>query len=59
MAVTIRKEVLDAHPDLREILKPISDLTDDIMQELNYQVDVKGKPAKMVAEEYLKEKGLI
>jgi glycine betaine/choline ABC-type transport system substrate-binding protein len=29
------------------------------MQELNYQVDVKGKPAKMVAEEYLKEKGLI
>jgi osmoprotectant transport system substrate-binding protein len=59
MAVTIRKEILDAHPDLREILKPISDLTDDIMQELNYQVDVKGKPAEMVAEEYLKEKGLI
>jgi glycine betaine/choline ABC-type transport system substrate-binding protein len=29
------------------------------MQELNYQVDVKGKPAEMVAGEYLKEKGLI
>ncbi|MGC9491039.1 MAG: glycine betaine ABC transporter substrate-binding protein [Thermovirgaceae bacterium] len=59
MAVTIRRDVLDAHPDLREILRSISDLTDDIMQELNYQVDVKGKPAEMVAEEYLKEKGLI
>ncbi len=59
MAVCVRKDVLDAHPDLREILKPISDLTDAIMQELNYQVDVKGKPAEMVAEEYLKEQGII
>lgn len=59
LAVTVRKEVLDAHPDIREILKPISELTDEIMQELNYEVDVQGKPAEMVAEEYLKSKGLI
>lgn len=59
LAVTVRKEVLDAHPDIREILKPISELTDEIMQELNYEVDVQGKPAEMVAEEYLKNKGLI
>jgi len=59
LAVTVRKEVLDAHPDLREILKPISELTDEIMQELNYEVDVLGKPAEMVAEEYLKKEGLI
>jgi glycine betaine/choline ABC-type transport system substrate-binding protein len=29
------------------------------MQELNYRVDVQGLPEEMVAEEYLKEKGLI
>jgi len=59
MAVTVRKDVLDAHPDLREILQPMSDLTDEIMRELNYRVDVEGLPEEMVAEEYLKEKGLI
>jgi osmoprotectant transport system substrate-binding protein len=59
LAVCIRKDVLDKHPDLKEILAPISDLTDEIMQELNYRVDVQGLPEEMVAEEYLKEKGLI
>lgn len=59
MAVCIRKDVLDKHHDLKEILAPISDLTDEIMQELNYRVDVRGLPEEMVAEEYLKEKGLI
>lgn len=59
MAVCIRKDVLDKHPGLSEVLAPMTELTDDVMQELNYQVDVNGKPAKMVAEEYLKEKGLI
>jgi osmoprotectant transport system substrate-binding protein len=59
LAVCIRKDVLDKHPDLKEILTPISDLTDEIMQELNYRVDVQGLPEEMVAEEYLKEKGLI
>ena len=29
------------------------------MIDLNYEVDGMGKPAKMVAEEFLKEKGLI
>ena len=59
MAVCIRKDVLDKHHDLKEILAPISDLTDEIMQELNYRVDVQGLPEEMVAEEYPKEKRLI
>lgn len=59
LAVCIRKDVLDKHPDLKEILAPISDLTNETMRELNYRVDVLGLPEEMVAEEYLKEKGLI
>jgi len=59
LAVCVRKDVLDKHPDLEEILAPITELTDDVMQELNYRVDVQGLPEEMVAEEYLKEKGLI
>lgn len=59
LAVSIRGETLDKHPELREVLAPISGLTDEIMQELNYRVDVEGLPEEMVAEEYLKEKGLI
>lgn len=59
LAVSVRKEVLEANPDLREALAPITQLTDEIMQRLNYEVDVQGKPAEMVATEYLKEAGLI
>jgi osmoprotectant transport system substrate-binding protein len=59
LAVCVRKDVLDKHPDLEEILAPITELTDDVMQELNYRVDVQGLPEEMVAEEYLKEKGII
>jgi osmoprotectant transport system substrate-binding protein len=59
LAVCVRKDVLDKHPDLEEILAPITELTDDVMQELNYRVDVQGLPEEMVAEEYLKEQGII
>ncbi len=59
MAVTVRKDVLDKHPDLSEVLAPMTELTDDVMQELNYRVGVQGLPEEMVAEEYLKEQGVI
>lgn len=59
LAVSIRKEALDANPGLPDVLAPITKLTDAIMQRLNYEVDVQGKPAEMVAEEYLKEAGLL
>lgn len=57
---TIRKEVLDKHPEIEDILKPVfAELDDTTMQQLNYEVDVEGKPAEMVAEMFLKEKGFI
>jgi osmoprotectant transport system substrate-binding protein len=59
LSVCIRKDVLDKHPDLSEVLAPMTELTDDVMQELNYRVDVQGLPEEMVAEEYLKEQGII
>ncbi len=57
---TIRKDVLDKHPEIADIFRPVVEMLDDeTMQQLNYEVDVNGKPAKMVAEIFLKEHGFI
>ena len=60
ISVVVRKDILDKYPEIEEILLPITQLIDTkTMIDLNYGVDGMGKPAKMVAEEFLKEKGLI
>lgn len=60
ISVVVRKEILDKYPEIEEILLPITQLIDtETMIELNYEVDGVGKPANMVAKEFLKEKGLI
>jgi len=59
ICVNVREEVLNKYPEIREILKPISELDDETMTELNYQVDATGLPAKLVAKNFLKEKGYI
>ena len=60
VSIVIRKDILDKYPEIEEILLPITQLIDtETMINLNYGVDGEGKPAKMVAEEFLKEKGLI
>ena len=60
ISIVINKDVLDKYPEIEEILLPITQLIDTAtMINLNYEVDGMGKPAKMVAEEFLKEKGLI
>jgi len=59
ICVTVREEVLEQYPEIEEILKPIADLTDDIMQELNYQVDTTGLPEKLVAKNFLTEQGYL
>jgi len=59
ICVSIREEVLNKYPEIREILKPISELDDETMTELNYQVDATGLPAKLVAKNFLREKGYI
>ena len=57
---TIRKETLEAHPDLAEHLNKLSSLFDDAtMSALNAQVDVDKKSVTEVAENFLKEKGLL
>jgi len=57
---TVRKEVLDKHPEIADIFRPVMSVLDDAtMQQLNYEVDVEGKPARMVAELFLKERGFI
>jgi len=60
ISIVIRKDVLNKYPEIEKILLPITQLIDtDTIINLNYEVDGNGKPARMVAEEFLKEKGLI
>ncbi|MCP4116329.1 MAG: glycine/betaine ABC transporter substrate-binding protein [Desulfobacteraceae bacterium] len=59
-APVIRKEVLDAYPEIREILKPLTEnLTTEEMQTLNKAVDVDHKKVSAVTLNWLKEKGLL
>lgn len=61
VSFTMRNEVYDANADTYDemadtILEP---LDEDKMAELNAKVDVDGQPAERVAEDYLKEIGLL
>ncbi len=54
-----REDVVQRYPELGEILAPpFRHLDNKTIQELNYRVDVLGKPSKLVAEEYLEGLGL-
>ncbi|MDA3903434.1 MAG: glycine betaine ABC transporter substrate-binding protein [Desulfuromusa sp.] len=56
----VRKEILDAYPEIQTILKPLADkLTTEEMQQLNKAVDVDHKPVHDVAMDWLKSKNLI
>lgn len=59
-APVIRKEVLDQHPEIREILSVLTDkLTTEEMRDMNSAVDVKHRDIGAVAMEWLKNKGII
>ena len=59
-AMTIRQDVLDEHPEIAEIMAPISEkLTAETMIELNGRVDLDGESERDVAEEWLEDEGLI
>ncbi len=59
-AVTVRKSVIDAHPNLAKILAPIAQALDTpTMQDLNAQVDIQGKQPLDVAKAWLQSKGFI
>ncbi len=60
LSIVIRKEIYDKYPEIESILVPITEIIDtEMMIDLNYEVDGKGKPSRMVAIEFLKEQGLI
>ncbi|SMY12989.1 glycine betaine ABC transporter substrate-binding protein [Brevibacterium jeotgali] len=59
-AMTLRQETLDEHPEIAEIMAPISEkLTDDLMMELNGRVDTDGEMPEDVAQDWLEENELI
>ena len=59
-APLIREETLEAHPELRDVLNKLSgNITEEEMQQMNYDVRVNGRSAHDVAAEYVKNHGLI
>lgn len=59
-APVFRKETLDAHPELRDILGELAGrIGNETMRDLNYQVDENHRSASEVAREYLAGEGLI
>ncbi|MGD2093843.1 MAG: glycine betaine ABC transporter substrate-binding protein [Phycisphaerales bacterium] len=59
-APLIRKETLEEYPKLNPLLASLSGkISDGTMQELNFEVDEKGRKAENVAREFLISNGLI
>ncbi|MFI0452027.1 glycine betaine ABC transporter substrate-binding protein [Actinomadura sp. 6N118] len=59
-ALTVRESVHRDHAALEKIINPLAAaITDPMLQELNGEVDVKGKEAAKVAETWLQAKGFI
>ncbi|WP_417081870.1 glycine betaine ABC transporter substrate-binding protein [Mobilibacterium timonense] len=58
--LVIRQETLKKHPELGETLQKLSGIiTEEDMQQMNYQVETEKKEPADVAKAFLKEKGLI
>ncbi len=56
----IRSEVLKKHPELKKVLKDLSNIiSDDEMAYMNHQVESQGQEPRDVAKRYLKEKKLL
>ncbi|RJL07135.1 ABC transporter substrate-binding protein [Paracoccus aestuarii] len=59
-APIIRSEILEAHPQIRDILAPVFDTLDlETLQELNGRIQIGGEPADVVARDHLTQAGLI
>jgi osmoprotectant transport system substrate-binding protein len=59
-ALTIRKEVLDANPDIQTIMEPVfATLDEAILSRLNGEIAISGAPAEDVASKYLTEAGFL
>ena len=59
-APIVRAEVLEAHPQIAEVLEPIfASLTLQTLQTLNGRIQVGGEPAAAVAQDYLTQAGFL
>ena len=59
-APIVRAEVLEAHPQIAEVLEPIFEsLTLQTLQTLNGRIQVGGEPAQAVARDYLEQAGFL
>jgi osmoprotectant transport system substrate-binding protein len=59
-APIIRAEVLEANPEIRDILAPIFEGLDlETLQELNGRIQIGGEPASAVARDYLTDAGFL
>ncbi|RXT03588.1 glycine/betaine ABC transporter substrate-binding protein [Ammoniphilus sp. CFH 90114] len=59
-APVVRMDTLEAHPELRDVLNQLGGKLDETtMAELNAKVDLEGQKARDVAENWLKEQGLM
>lgn len=59
-ATVIRETTLAKHPELTQVLSRMNHiLTEQEMSELNYQVEIAGRSEREVAENFLKQKGMI
>lgn len=60
LSMVVRTEVLEANPEIEEILGQISPLlTNEVMQELNARVDLDGEDPAIVARDWLADQGLV
>jgi len=60
LAPVVRKDALDAHPKMAEVLNKVSALIDETtMAELNFKVDGEKQEPRDVARAFLKTKGIV
>lgn len=60
LSPVVRKEILDAYPQIADLLNPINEkLTDETLIELNGKVDVDGQKPVDVAMDWLKSEGFL
>lgn len=56
----INEDILKEYPELKDVIDRLGEyLTDQVMQELNYQVDEEGRDPAEVARDFLTENELI
>lgn len=56
----VRKDALEKYPELQGVLEKLNGLiTEDEMQQMNYEVEVNGREDREVAHEFLAGKGLV